>query len=404
MTTLEFLPLAVNPGDYPKPRLSMLPSCACVAWLGGKPRNMQSAFLSQQDFFVFGRYALVEALKRAGVGPGKAVLLPAYHCRTIVESVLHLGAEARFYSMQENLKPDFVSLKKLIADGTVRAVLLTHYFGFPNALIETKQFCDNVGVRLIEDCAHAFYGEHEGHVLGTVGDYAVASAWKYLPLRDGAFLRDNTPQQRASVRLKRASLNCELKALIGALKTWFLREGKPSKLPAVDFESLTEHALEVASYPKVVIHPLEVQFHPHQVEMSGLRFSRWLVSHANHQRVIERRRENYLYWLKCIADIPAVKPLFSTLPDGVTPYAFPLITDSAGLAFHLLKLAGVPIWRWEDVVKTECEVSQNYRLRLLQLPCHQDLTKAQIDWIVEILRGALPRLYIKQSTNNPTLP
>ena len=391
MPSIEFLPLAVNPGNYPKSRLSMLPSKARIGWPEQAPNRLPCAFLDPQEFFVYGRYALVEALKRAGVGTGKAVLLPAYHCRTIVESALHLGADVRFYPMTPDLRPDFSVIPELVADGAVRALLLTHYFGFANALDDALRFCATHGIALIEDCAHAFYGEQDGRILGTLGQYAVASAWKFLPLRDGAVLRDNTGA-RTIPTLRAQSLKAEFKALLSGLEMHTRARLGKTELPVPDVEGLIGRARSIAEAGTRTAGEDEFQIDPGKVEMAGLMTSRWLVAHTEHAGVIRSRRKNYRHWLAGVRDLPGVRPLFPTLPDGTVPYAFPLLTDAAGMVFHALKLAGIPIWRWEDVAKADCLISQDYRLRLLQLPCHQDLSREEIDWMLRVLHGVLPGL------------
>lgn len=393
MPSIEFLPLAVNPSDYPKSHLLMLPSLPRIVFSEHVKRKVPSAFTDCQNFFVYGRYALVEALKRAGVAPGSVVLLPAYHCRTIVESVLHLGAEARFYPMTAELRPDFPSMHDLVTNGAVRTLLMTHYFGFANALDEARRFCEMHKMALIEDCAHAFYGEHEGQVLGTVGHFSVASAWKFLPLRDGAMLRDNTGIT-AAMDLKRQPIKDEIKAMLSILQGWMRARLKKRVLPEVDVGLLNRRALEISAAIPVRQVTEEIQFQPDRVEMAGMATSRWMVSHAAHDPVMRRRRENYLHWLAGVQGLQGVRPLFPELPDGVVPYAFPLLTDAGGLVFHALKLAGIPIWRWEDVAKTECPVSLDYRLRLLQLPCHQDLSREEIDWMLLVLHGVVPGLLV----------
>lgn len=391
MPPVVFLPLAVNPSDYPRSILSMLPATTRLAGPLAGDRRVASAFLDCPDFFVQGRYALAEALKRAGVVRGSVVLLPSYHCRTIVESVLFLGAEARFYPMTETLRPDFPAMDRQVADGRARVLLLTHYFGFPNALPESVRFCETHGLDLVEDCAHAFYGSHAGRVLGTAGRYAVASAWKFLPLRDGAVLRDNWDGQAGTV-LRRPALRSEIRAAAVMLRNKLLGIPPRPVLPVPDYDTLVRHARRIGASRPPDAGAEGIQFLPEQVDMSGQAVSRWLVRHAEHDRVIRRRRENYLHWLAGVAGLAGVRPLFDRLPDGTVPYAFPLLTDAAGLVFHALKLAGIPIWRWEDVATTDCPISQGYRLRLLQLPCHQDLRREEIDWMVAVLRGVLPGL------------
>jgi hypothetical protein len=123
-----------------------------------------------------------------------------------------------------------------------------------------------------------------------------------------------------------------------------------------------------------------------------MRVSTIVASFTDHTRVIERRRANYRRWLVALADLAGVRPLFPNLPDGVTPYAFPLVADEAGMVFHGLRMAGIAMWRWEDMAATDCSVSASYRISLLQLPCHQDLSERQMDWMLSSVKAVLAAL------------
>ena len=48
-----------------------------------------------------------------------------------------------------------------------------------------RQFCVERGIALIEDCAHAMFGEADGKPIGAHGHYAIASLTKFLPTVDG---------------------------------------------------------------------------------------------------------------------------------------------------------------------------------------------------------------------------
>jgi hypothetical protein len=71
------------------------------------------------------------------------------------------------------------------------------------------------------------------------------------------------------------------------------------------------------------------------------------------------------------------------------PYAFPLLIDAAGMGFHRLKMAGIPLWRWEDMAITDCAISRDYRLRVLQLPCHQELRAEELGWMIHTVQTLL---------------
>jgi perosamine synthetase len=393
MSSHLFLPLAATSSNYPRPCCSMTTSTLHLSWLVRKPLNTPSAFLSQPGFYIYGRYALVEALRRAGVGPASTVLLPSMHCRTVVDSALFLRADVRFYPVTLDLKPDFSLMRSLVAGGRVRAMLLTHYFGFPNAHKETRAFCSEVGIALVEDCAHAFYGNDEGATLGTVGDYAIASAWKFLPVRGGAMLRDNVKPTEISHLVGQPWVT-EVKAVAAQIER-HVHSKLP--LPAINVEHIVTRTFELGNLPL----DFSAQsadpdnFRSDLVNSAGLRVSHWLTSHYPHQFAIDQRRKRYEQWLEGVAAVTGIHPLFPTLPAGVVPYAFPLLADTSGLAFHALRLAGIPIWRWEDMavdaVET-CPVARDFRLRLLQLPCHQDLSDAEMDWMIDVVRRVLPKV------------
>lgn len=387
-----FHPLAVYPNDYPKSRIPGLPVPSLAAFFGRKEHSIASAFVDRRlSFFSFGRYALTEALRRAGAGSGTAVLLPAFHCRSMAESVIHLNAEARFYPVTPDLQPDFAAARELAGDGKVRAMVLTHYFGFVNALDEALSFCSNQSMALIEDCAHAFYGEHNGQPLGTFGQYATASAWKFFPVSDGAMLRDNTGGPAA--KLRSPPTTTELKAYAAMLKRGMERLIHGRSLPAIDGPELLKGARTIADRLASLGggETGTSTFQPEFEHLAGLRASRAYISVIAHGPIAHRRRKNYLQWLEGIKDLPGLRPLFPNLPESVVPYAFPLLADAEGVLFHAVKLAGIPLWRWEDMAMTDCPISREYRLRLLQLPCHQGLREEELDWMLSVFQTVSSR-------------
>ena len=369
---------------YPNAVLPILPPVSMAAWQVCKAVDADSVFLKRATSFMQGRYALLEAMRRAGVGAGEVVLLPAFHCRSMVEPVLCLGAKACFYPVAADLQPDFAVLSLLLAEGRLpAAMVLTHYFGFPNALDETEQFCARHGIVLIEDCAHAFYGHSGGRLLGTVGAYAIASPWKFFPVRDGGLLRDNTGV--GTLPCIEQPWLAEIKAVAAMLQTGIQRFGQRSALPVIDPVVLAGQARLMAGQGsgQVAEQGLK-EIVTARVLLSALRSSRWGTRHAAHGQIAHLRRENYLRWQEGVRDLPGVKPLFLCLPEGVVPYVFPLLVDAVG--FHMIKLAGIPLWRWEDMAVTDCAVSRDYRIRLLQLPCHQELREDELAWMIDTVR------------------
>lgn len=391
MPPVVFQPMEADSSDYPESVIPLLAPFSFENWTGERLAPEGSAFLAGGEFFIQSRYALAEAMRRAGADSGRVILLPALHCRSMVDPALHLGAKVLFYRMTRDLCPDFASLSAMLEEEGEPpvAMLLTHYFGFPNAVDETAEFCAARKITLIEDCAHAFYGRHKGQALGTFGSYAAASVWKFMPTRDGAVLLDHSGKRQSG--LARQPLLAELKSVAALMRIWGKRFFPRAVLPTIDIRSLTAQARRIAvkrtTNPEQK--PGSPDFYPERIGTSGLRTSRWLMAVTAHGRVIQKRRENYLRWLEGVRSIPGAHPLFPDLPEGVVPYAFPLLTDTKGMAFHLLKSAGMPMWRWEDMAVTDCPVANGYRLRLLQLPCHQELRPDELEWMIRTVQSLL---------------
>ena len=75
-----------------------------------------------------------------------------------------------------------------------RAVLIIHYFGFPQPIHKIREICNKKDVLLIEDCAHALFSSHGEEAIGSEGDLAIFSLRKTLPLPEGGGLLINNPE------------------------------------------------------------------------------------------------------------------------------------------------------------------------------------------------------------------
>ncbi|HBI70920.1 MAG TPA: hypothetical protein DDZ22_18500, partial [Massilia sp.] len=108
-----------------------------------------------------GRVAIALALRELGIKTGDTVLVPAYHSPSMIPPVLWREATPVFYRVGPDARVDLDDLAARIDAGT-RAVMVTHYFGFPQDMAPIRALCDARGIALVEDCAHAFIGEHGG--------------------------------------------------------------------------------------------------------------------------------------------------------------------------------------------------------------------------------------------------
>ena len=375
-----------DPADchFPRPHVPVLP-----AFPSGMPglcntEKYRSAFLGTEcASYSLGRYALTAALRSLGVAPGKTVLIPAYHCRTMIDPVLHLGAHVMLFPLRQDLTPDWAALDACMSGcDRVTALLLPHYFGFPQPIEAVRAWCKHHQVAYVEDCSHALFGEYDGKLIGSFGDRAIASPYKFFASENGGLLRGIAVD--ASLPRPVSSIREELKAVWRSLEKWAVYRRKRllhSEVEDSGFPCGTYTIKEDAGISR--------QYDPTMENVQALRWSRLTLRLSSIDRLSMARRRNYQAWLDAIATMPGCHPLFEALPESVVPYMFPLWLDNPERVFFRMKRAGMPIFRWDELAVSRCEVSGRARLSLIHLPCHQGIGKREMCWMVEVLRRSL---------------
>ena len=149
------------------------------------------------------------------------VLVPAFHCTSVVEPILQYGAEVKFYDVNPDASPDFDDLRSKI-DGKTRAILAIHYFGFPQPIEKFRALCQARKLYLIEDCAHVLTGRTRERIkLGDSGDISVFSWRKFLPVYDGGQLAINNPNLQLNLKLNQGSFLFKLKIIKNTFERLF---------------------------------------------------------------------------------------------------------------------------------------------------------------------------------------
>ena len=364
------------------------------------------------NFHTRGRYALYEAYRLAGIGPQGALLAPAYHCRTMLDPAISLGGSVLLYALKENLAPDIDGLARMVAaqqqgDGDqprIRALLLTHYFGFPQETEAIVAFCSEHGIVLIEDCSHACFGLSNGQVIGTIGDYAVASPYKFFPCEDGGMLVANRGAAMPRQQPRAAGVVAELRGIARVLVA--ARDRGRRRVDTRDLERLDDELRALLARPQLPQQqPLRLARESEEEQSgcsalysadeegrAGLAVSRWVMRASNADAIAGRRRANYRAWLDGVAGLPNCRVLFPVLPEACVPYMFPLYVEHPDPHFYLLKHLGVPIWRWDEMAVSAvspCSVAADYRLHLIHLPCHQNLHHDELAWMMAAVAAVM---------------
>ena len=381
---------------YPQPRVPMLPVVSGELLSLSRPDPRLSRFFRPDVLRLSsGRMAFYYALTAAGLTPGDEVLVPAYHCGSMLEPLIWLGLKPVLFPLQADLTVTPALLQAHMGS-RCRALLLPHFFGFPQPLAAMRQFCREQQILLIEDCAHSFFSKADGLQLGYVGDFSIASSVKFFPGSSGGALACNNPAYESALSAVRPPpIKAQLKALLNPLEAaasydrlawWPRRWRRRPLLPGGDQgKSLLKRYAATTESTRLLCREQLQWFDPGQIGMGMSHFHRWLLNHSRCEEIIRRRRENFRYYLKRLQTQRNLRPLYGCLPEQVVPYVFPLLLSLPEQHFPRLKMRAVPIWRWEELADSGCGTSQNYRLKLLQLPCHQSLHRRELDWIIDQL-------------------
>jgi dTDP-4-amino-4,6-dideoxygalactose transaminase len=293
-----------------------------------------------------------------------------------------LGIETRFYEVSLNLQPNVVDIKKRI-DKETKGILIVDYFGFPQNLEEIQEICRKHRLYLIEDNAHGLLSYNDSRLLGTFGDIGFSSIWKMLPVPNGAILFVNNEELVASKRemedflmfqnqlpqmSKRKiytyilnSLLCNLE-LRYSFKAEFISSIYQKLFPREEFDS-------------------RKMFQDSKVRISDI--SLRVINNIDLENVVEKRRQNYNFWLSELFGRGDVHFLFEELCTGICPLCFALIDKEAERFSKEMLARGIQALQWPPLPK---EIKDNPEYpnanflakHLVLLPVHQSLNQDRL--------------------------
>jgi dTDP-4-amino-4,6-dideoxygalactose transaminase len=373
-------------------------------WLGGT--GLPSvANLPNLAYTTSGRAALLHALKQLALPPGSGVLVPTYHCPTMVAPIIQAGMKPLFFPIDQEGLPQLDGISATAAAGA-RAMFVAHYFGVPKSLLAVQTWCRERGIVLVEDCAHSYFGMAGDRPVGTWGDYATASLSKFFPVAEAGMLASaHRPLQ--PLGLAPANLHTQLKGGFSVLE-FAHRHGRllgPSQLlgPLFWLKSRRQLGHEAATQPGSSHESVDANAMLASCDMGRVAEAVTLIARALHRilplgRVVERRRLHFEAYSDAFgqawASSRGIRPLAARLPEDAAPYVFPLWLDNAAHADALymrLRMSGFPIFRWDRIwpgTPTDGRDSGPiWSRQVLQLLCHQDLTLEDLDKIVHCIRG-----------------
>lgn len=160
--------------------LAMKTICSPPLWRKGKATSEVERWfcayfsIDQAVSFNSGRSAMLAILKAFEVGAGDEVLVQAFTCVAVPNSVLWAGATPVYVDIDDTLNMSPADAEKKITMKT-KTIIVQHAFGVPAQMDKFVALAKKHRLILIEDCAHSLGARYKGKKVGSMGDAAFFS-------------------------------------------------------------------------------------------------------------------------------------------------------------------------------------------------------------------------------------
>jgi len=114
-----------------------------------------------------------------------------------------------------------------------------------------------------------------------------------------------------------------------------------------------------------------------------------VLNRLDYADIVARRRANYAQLVEALDG--AATLVHEDLPEGVCPLSCPILVPdkrAAARAFWAKGICAIEMWNegHPEAKPHESEAARFHRRHLLELPIHQDVTHADVDYIAGVTR------------------
>ncbi|HRH86934.1 MAG TPA: DegT/DnrJ/EryC1/StrS family aminotransferase [Rubrivivax sp.] len=403
-------PITASRQDTVRANVGPLPRGPVFGWLSLRGRHDDGVpnvgQLAHGVLTTSGRAAIFHALKLLQLSPRRGVLLPTYHCPTMVAPALLAGLQPVFYALGEDGLPDIAALERG-PYAQAGAMLVPHLFGRTQSLAAVRRWCDAHGIALIEDCAHALFGQAGERPVGAWGNFATASLSKFLPVPEGGLLASATRPMPALL-LRPRHWRDEIKGWVDVAEAGAQHRRLLGLNGVLGSAFRAKHALRGTQWPCLPSPIVEASRATNAEQMMSdcdmarvndipLAVTRWMRKHLPLDHVVTRRRVNFGTYARCLDGVRGARLLPGAdgagWPEAVAPYVFPLWVDNVDTVYARVRQLRLPVFRWDRLwpgtPQLPGDVGMRWSHHVLQLLCHQDLSRADVEHVSHNIRQLL---------------
>ena len=129
--------------------------------------------------------ALAASLIAAGVQRDEPVLMNAFTLAPVPGAIAHAGAQPVFVGITKDYHIDLADLRRAAEATGARWLLLSHMRGHIADLGTVFEVCIELGITVIEDCAHTMGASWDGRPTGTFGKAGCFSTQSFKHVNSG---------------------------------------------------------------------------------------------------------------------------------------------------------------------------------------------------------------------------
>ncbi len=352
---------------------------------GPKARRFEQAFTeflgddSLQSIAVNSATAgLHLALEALGIGPGDEVITTTHTFTATAEVVRYLGADVKLVDIDPaTLNIDPAAIEAAITPRT-KALLPVHYAGLAADMPAILDIAKRHGLKVVEDAAHALPTTSAGRLVGTLeSDATVFSFYanKTMTTGEGGMLVTRDPE--------------------------LARRARVMRLHGMSRDAFDRFTATVPSWYYEIVAP------GFKYNLTDIAAALGLHQLGRSRGFQQRRAEIAAQYDAAFAGLPLVTPpkpqpgdthawhlyvlrLADGLPVARDAFIEALFAAGIGCSVHYIPLHLHPYWRERYGLRAEdFPHSQRAFERMLSLPIYTRMSDADVQRVVEAVRGAL---------------
>jgi dTDP-4-amino-4,6-dideoxygalactose transaminase len=338
-------------------------------------------------------HALIRGLDLSG----SELLFPSFFGGPVLQAPLEAGASVKFYPVRRGLEVRIEDIEAALTPET-RAIYLIHLNGFPGPIDDVMALARVRNLTVIEDAAHAMLSTLGNRPLGSIGDGAIFSFYKWAPIPNGAALVTNhgpaLPVDRDLRRSWTSGVALSTFSLLDHLAHEYGERGEQVRSIVRSAGRRLSHSSRLT-----YVSTGGVEFQAASLDYAMSPISHRIMRVQDWDEIRSRRRRNYTLLADLLSDV--APPLQGDLPDGVVPLFYPAaVENKRGMLLRLSArgIVGRNFWETHHELLPPGVFPETDELRrtTMELPIHQDLSTEDIRRIAMAVRtvvGPRPALY-----------